>query len=367
MNISSPRIHRPGTKRHGAFAIPVGALCFVSLFVVSNCHSENGVTRNGQLENRTGHPLDAKDQTVAIPEDSDWVAHGVILSRGVEGAWDHYLYGGFAGTIVKKDGRFLLYYQGARDYSERYGTVTQRAIGLAISTDGINFTKYADNPVVNWSPEHSLEEGVASAAAALDNTGQVMLFYGANSRASDWLVNADGRVAVSADGLRFTDLGIALDHRNRKLWGNGDELFPIVSVSGSDAYVYYIPNGTGDSGRLGVAWGPDWRTLRSSAKVNSDTGPVEVWGMGGSAKVGEDLYALFLNDVKRRRIEVRLVRMDQPDRVSAPIRVFTFDDFSQGTVYLDHESRSWFLFYRTADAAAYRVMTAPILRHGKGQ
>jgi hypothetical protein len=272
------------------------------------------------------------------------------------------MYGGFTGTVVRKDGRFLLYYQGASDYSDRYGTVTHRAIGLAASADGLRFNKHPDNPVITWSPQGGLEEGAVSASAHLDDEGRVVLFYGANTRVNDWLVDADARVAVASDGVAFSDAGIALDHRDRRIWGSGDELFPTAGIrDGPLVYVYYVPNGTRQTGRLGVAWGPAWDRLSASAGVHASDGPVSVWGMAGHAKVEDRTYALFLNDVRNPCLEVRTVHLDRPAELSAPIRRYSFDDFSQGTVYLDSDSQTWYLFHRNAAGTAYRVKTAPVV------
>jgi sucrose-6-phosphate hydrolase SacC (GH32 family) len=78
-----------------------------------------------------------------------------------------------------------------------------RAIGVAVSSDGINFKKYTGNPVLTWFPNKYGEEGAVSSGVTLDKDGNVVLYYGANTQESATTVNADGRVAVSPDGLSF--------------------------------------------------------------------------------------------------------------------------------------------------------------------
>ena len=342
--MSNPSRHIPRDSRWTPNDVPafISVLVTGCILVAGSCSPQN----TGWHSPGGGRPGDSTavpgDESLALPHASDWVPRGEVLSRGDEGAWDRYLYGGFTGTVVKKSGQFLLYYQGARDYSNQYGTVTHRAIGLATSTDGIHFTKHPGNPVVRWAPRQGIEEGAVSAGALLDAHDRVLLFYGANTQTSDTLVSADGRVAISADGVNFSDVGNVLDHRNATLWGSGDEVFPIVAITDDSTALYDVPNGVPDSRTLGVAWGRDWTAPRNSAQVMSEAGPVEVWGMGGAAKIGQQHYALFLNDVRRRRLEVRLVDLRQPHRVSAPLRAYTFDDFSQGVVYLDNDSATWF-------------------------
>jgi hypothetical protein len=37
-----------------------------------------------------------------LPVQSDWIDRGVVVARGAVGDWDHLLYGGFAGSIVRR-------------------------------------------------------------------------------------------------------------------------------------------------------------------------------------------------------------------------------------------------------------------------
>jgi chitodextrinase len=294
----------------------------------------------------------------AVPSQGDWTDYGTILTNGALGEWDYQLFGGFTGTAVKKDGTYLLFYQGARGYRIVDDTVTWRAIGVATSPDGINFTKYGNNPVITWFPSNNGEEGAVSGSATLDDNGDVVLYYGANTEESDTRINADVRFATSPDGLSFTDRGIVLDHEDGSVWGSGDELFPIIAFRDAGRWtVYYIPNGTLQARKLGVAWGDGRDALTNSSQALSGGRSIQAWGMGGSAKVGPDTYALFLNDTTERRPEVRMVSPTAPSQLSAPVQTYQFDDVIQATVLLDSETNTWFMYYRSADE--YGVMLAP--------
>ncbi len=300
---------------------------------------------------------------ISIPAQSDWIDIGPIFERGAEDEWDHYLWGGFGGTAIKMDGTYYLYYQGARGYRTTPDeTVTERAIGVATSDDGINFTKYRANPVITWSPYSEGEEGATSAAAVLVESEKIVLYYGANTAVSPTLVNADGRLAISTDGVHFADKGIALHHRRRSLWGSGDELFPIIALYDAGRwFVYYLPNGTLQSRQLGVAWGNARDNLNRSSAATSGGSRIRAWGMGGSARIGPGVYALFLNDVTERKTEVRVVSLDTPNRLSAPIRTYRFDEVVQATVLLDEEANTWLMYYRGEDAYGVKLASVNAL------
>lgn len=296
-----------------------------------------------------------------IPSASDWVDYGTILEAGALGDWDFQLFGGFAASAVKKEGTYYLYYQGASGYRIVDDTVTFRAIGVATSPDGINFSKHVGNPVIVWLPNNNGEEGAASSAAALDPAGEIVLYYGANTMQSPVTVNADGRIAVSPDGLDFTDEGIVLDHTDPAVWGFGDELYPVAAFEESGQwFVYYIPNGSPQGRTLGVGWGPLRDQLTQTAPALSGGASIQAFGTGGAAKIGDDSYALFLNNVLSSKMEVRTVSPSTPDQLSAPVATYAFGGFRQGTVLLDQDTNTWFMYYRDSSQSRYAVKLAPV-------
>lgn len=298
---------------------------------------------------------------IDIPPQTGWTDYGIILEAGALGEWDYQLFGGFTNTALKKDGLYYLYYQGASGYRIVDDTVTWRAIGVATSPDGINFTKHNGNPVVTWFPNDNGEEGAVSAGSTLDGNGDIVLIYGANTEQSATLINADGRLTRSPDGLSFKDEGVVLDYADSSIWGSGDELFPIIAIHDTDQWiVYYIPNGSLQSRKLGVAWGNSWDDLTNSAGALSGSATILAWGSGGKAKIGPDIYALFLNDVSQAKVDVRIVSLSSPNQLSAPVETYQFDDVRQATILLDEETSTWFMYYRNMDRSEYGVMLAPM-------
>jgi hypothetical protein len=300
---------------------------------------------------------------VAIPGQADWVDCGPILSQGIPGEWDTYLWGGFAATVVKRDGLFYLYYQGANGYSESEGTVTWRAIGVATSQNGVHFRKYENNPVLSWFPHNHLEEGAVSAGVFLEANGELSLYYGANSWLGGDLVNADGRLAVSEDGFHFQDQGIVLNHSNSSVWGHGDELFPVAGLRDAGQwFLYYIPNGTAQRGLLGIAWGKSLTRLPQSAAALSNGSSIPVWGPASFVHTGEGRgYVTFLNNQEAAGgplIEARFVSLDAPNVLSAPLASYQFENVRAAIFLRDDETGTWHMYYRAASLTYYGAMVA---------
>jgi hypothetical protein len=298
------------------------------------------------VENSATRP---PDRNIHIPSQADWQDYGTIFQAGAAGEWDTYLWGGFAFCVIKNDDVYYLYYQGASDYRTEYDeTVLWRAIGVATSTDGIHFTKYKDNPVLTWFPTQNGEEGAVSCGVTQDASGEIILYYGANTQESRTTVRSDARVATSSNGLMFVDRGTALESSNKSVWGSGDEIFPVDAIFNADKWVvFYIPNGTAEGGMLGIAYGSEFNTLDESHSVTNREKLILVWGTAGHAQLDEDSFALILNNVREKRTEVRLFSWQSPEIMSDPVAVYQFDDIQQAVLLLDKEKGTWFMYYRT--------------------
>jgi hypothetical protein len=248
----------------------------------------------------------------------------------------------------------LFYYQGALDYSDYQESVSYRSIGLAVtSNDEIKFSKVAENPVLAWTPNNGEEEGVASVAAATHPSGNIYAFYGANTQSGEKTVSADARWASSHDGRKFIDRGIAIDHRDRNVFGHGDELFPVAAIHHSNNwFVYYIPNGTMQTGRLGVAWGSDADALDKNGGVDSGSGPIRVWGMQSVISLCGNKVALFLSNIRAKSITVHIGDLGQPTIVSQPVETYRFrapagaSEIRNVTFLLDRDSGYWYMLSR---------------------
>jgi len=99
-----------------------------------------------------------------IPEDiSAWTEKGVVLTTDSSIAWESQNNVGVSG-VSKVDGVYYLFYLAGFDGCwNQHGDTNHQSLGMATSTDGINFTKYAGNPVLkphDFLPVGSEEEGI---------------------------------------------------------------------------------------------------------------------------------------------------------------------------------------------------------------
>ncbi len=164
----------------------------------------------------------------AIPEDIDaWTEQGVVLSSGPPGSWDEKPYLLKPVGVYKKDGIYYLYYlAGSEGCWNEHADTRHQSLGLATSTDGVNFTKYSGNPVLkphDFLPVESHEEGIRTATIRYIPDQNMWLgffgvespggagtcpFMGSESQCScNIAVDASIYAATSTDGKNWTVKG----------------------------------------------------------------------------------------------------------------------------------------------------------------
>ncbi|NET23687.1 MAG: hypothetical protein F6K07_32300, partial [Okeania sp. SIO1H5] len=102
-----------------------------------------------------------------IPEDmSQWTERGAVIKYGT--GWEEKKTGDFRPEgFGKKDGKYYLYYGAGFDGCwQNDDKVSHKSIGLAVSDDAINFSKYPQNPILkphDFVPVTSHEEAIRGA------------------------------------------------------------------------------------------------------------------------------------------------------------------------------------------------------------
>jgi uncharacterized repeat protein (TIGR01451 family) len=170
-----------------------------------------------------------------------------VLSVGASGSWDGDDVWGPA--VLEDGGAYAMWYSG------HDGSNPSR-IGLATSSDGVNWIKSASNPVL--SPTESWEaNGIQVGSVVLDGGVYEMWYTGYDSSwvgGIGYATSADGVAWVKHDGNPVLDVGAPGS------WESGDVMAPTVIVEGSTYYMWYTGRddtasriGHAHSGD-GVAW-----------------------------------------------------------------------------------------------------------------
>ncbi len=112
-----------------------------------------------------------------------------VLTAGSPGAWDDYSVG--MGYVLKDNGLYKIYYSGTQD--SHYGPIQ---IGLATSNDGIHWEKYSGPVLTSDNNQYFL------AVQNVTKINNVYYMYYSASRINDYKFNIN--LATSADGINWT-------------------------------------------------------------------------------------------------------------------------------------------------------------------
>ncbi len=125
-----------------------------------------------------------------------WKTHSsspVVTKSGLE-KWDA-TYISIGTVIIENDNTYHLWYSGARD-------ATHSSIGYAFSSDGINWVKHPNNPVVSVGASRSWDSRTLEAPEVIyDGTIYHMFYEGSNGEAFQF------GYATSPDGITWTKYG----------------------------------------------------------------------------------------------------------------------------------------------------------------
>jgi predicted GH43/DUF377 family glycosyl hydrolase len=204
-----------------------------------------------------------------------------VLGPGTAGSFDSMNV--ISNSVLKADGRYLLYYSG--DAGSGY------KIGLATSSDGRLFTRYAGNPIITMG---------SNASVILD---------GMNFRM--WYVGADGLRHATSDDGRFW-----VDNSQNPIMGNSPQdawdhtLRNVNVIRDGDIYRMWYSAGNETNVRIGYATSPDglewtryaqnpvlvqeqsWETARVHAPcVLRVSGQYQMWYSASTASATRMCYA----------------------------------------------------------------------------
>ena len=308
---------------------------------------------------------------IMIPEESDWSTPREIigLRLGPQGSWDDSPPGAITPcTIVKLSGIYYLYYIGSDGKRDHDNGPAHRKLGLALSSNGIEYKKYKGNPIITWSPTNNDEEGIFGAKALLFD-GKIYLYINTIS-AKDSITDqvwSDVHLVTSTDGINFSKPILVLNHKNPEVVGNGDELGP-TSILHKDGKwsLYYFAKGSGiSSWGLCLATGDSPTSFETTQSLINER---DFYGSGGDIYwLSNSKIAMFFQ--KRsdwNQIEVYTAPADAPDKLT---REKTWNNFAHEegvTVFQDKRIGKWFMYnQRISKDNKTFVRIAPIKYAGR--
>jgi predicted GH43/DUF377 family glycosyl hydrolase len=188
-----------------------------------------------------------------------------VLSHGTGTEWDKIM---FRQAVVKVGAKYYMYYVGCTAYA--YGV--PRHIGLATSTDGINFTKHTSNPILRATSYDKLAWPVV-----LKDGPLWRMYYGGMTETGG-TTYSDVCYAYSSDGENWTKYASnpVISRGSPITAHDGRSIQPSsVFKEGSNSYrLYYRARGSGTPNYVALATSTDgvnWTKHPSNPLRKGDT------------------------------------------------------------------------------------------------
>lgn len=142
-----------------------------------------------------------------------------VLECGPRGSWDER---GVADPyVLEVSGELYLYYLG-QDRARR------QRLGVARSTDGVNWTKLRSNPILELGPPHSFDETGLGEPAVWVSLGRYWMLYTARDRQEYRRLG----LAVSADGVHWKRVSPEAALAGHQPWNEKVVCDPTVEIRG---------------------------------------------------------------------------------------------------------------------------------------
>jgi predicted GH43/DUF377 family glycosyl hydrolase len=128
------------------------------------------------------------------PDGVNWTRQNdgnAVLDLGAAGEWDDAYVGHF--TVIRDDSQLKMWYRGTRSPG------ASGSIGLATSTDGVTWTKYPENPVLTGTPG-TWDATVVNHPNVILNNSTYEMWYGGQGNTGVYNVG----YATSSDGVNWT-------------------------------------------------------------------------------------------------------------------------------------------------------------------
>ena len=177
-----------------------------------------------------GYSNEYENWHIGLATSSDginWTKYPQPILYGTFG-WEYQI---IPSSIIKINSTYFLYYTGRN--------LPQSKIGLAISNDGINFTKYSGNPIL--TNDHPWEmDGVLDASVIYENGVLKMVYGNSNAGGFGYATSSDGINWVKDSSNPFYS---KMNTANN--WGDDYMAYPNLLKTNNEYRIYY--SGIGDN------------------------------------------------------------------------------------------------------------------------
>lgn len=199
-----------------------------------------------------------------------------ILQVGGVGTWDH----GRVNDpwVIRENGVYKMWYTGVL-YMAFTKLIVAEQIGYATSPDGLNWTKYAGNPVLAYGPTGSLNDKWVYEPVVIRTGSSYTMYYSYLSQIGTYGIAK----ATSKDGISWTKLG-PITLPNSKWDAYGSSAGSITGVEGRLLMAYSAQSGQGLPPQIGLANSTDgnsWATYSANPVVAG--GGTSAWDNAGVA------------------------------------------------------------------------------------
>jgi len=194
-----------------------------------------------------------------------WTKHpDPVLTPGSQGAWDASSVWG--GSVIWNGSKFVMWYRGeGRGFEEG-------AVGLATSSDGVSWTKYAANPVLKAT---SIDKAELGHPYVIWDGSEYKMWYNGRSDSGKMRIF----LATSGDGIAWTKRTSPVVSTSASGWDAGWVYCPTVIFDGSKYGMWYSAMDRNYQYRgIGYATSDDgvsWR--KSTTNPILSGGPAGAW------------------------------------------------------------------------------------------
>lgn len=286
-----------------------------------------------------------------IPKATDWKARGAAFTRSVKG-WDKRLEGqeGVSGVCFFQ-GLYRLFYVGASG-DRPDGGPANRALGMAVSTTGVKYTK-RKQPIMTWQPHGNVEEGIFSAKPVVEDD-VLWMFVGA--------IEAENDTSTSVDV--YVDLWYSLDGETygrvmRVYGGVGKEAWPLAACLTAKPKRFHVWVGKRHPAKLltGKRVGALTKKRDANVRPTYNKGPI-----GHGAVALDDGRIVFLCD-NPMTLKVAWVKTPTQWKTVAIYPTQCEGDIGK-TLIVDR--RQWAIYALAPDGNSVKVWTAKkVTRDGR--